>query len=130
MPGVGRTILAIGLCATLFSAGEASAESKPWRANNNSDVTVKVVYTALGCAGMAPKCYAQSFDRVCKTKILQPGESWKYRFPDGTSRRKKVVCNMDYDKEMDWTATEDVAGDRKKNGIKLHDDGRVRWYDE
>lgn len=90
-----RNPTVIGLAALMLATGAVHADSKKWRANNQSNATVKVFWTAQGCAGTKPACANNHHTNVCKTKILHPGESSDYRFKGGTSDKHKWVCNMD-----------------------------------
>jgi hypothetical protein len=120
-----RKTLTIPLClGLLLTSGYVHADSKKWRANNHSDYTVKVFWIAAGCAGARKKCdESENQGIVCKSKILHPGESSDYNFPDGTSDRRKAVCAVDYDHRYDDTIH------RKKNGIRNKgDNGEVEWF--
>ena len=126
----GRVFWVVGIFAALLMlSSTAYGDSKKWRANNNSDQTVKVYWTAAGCAGAKPHCDADrhAVNYVCKTKILQPGESSYYKFKDGTSDYKKKACRMD----GDYTKRElDATTDRKRNGIRIDNAGAAQWYHE
>jgi len=102
------------------------ADSKAWRANNHSNSKVKVFWTADGCLGVKPVCSGDySLTSVCKTEILNPGQSAQYNFPTGTDYKKKSVCRMDNHKK----AMGDTS-DRKWNGIRINSKGAPEWYDE
>ncbi|HBC08228.1 MAG TPA: hypothetical protein DC046_11715 [Rhodospirillaceae bacterium] len=113
--------LAFGL---FVSTGTAQAKDK-WRANNHTDQTVKVLFTAVGCVNIKSDCEGHDVATVCKSHHLKAGEETDYSFPDGTSDRQKIVCSMDANKDYKaWSF------DRKENGIRLNADGNVEWYDE
>jgi hypothetical protein len=121
----------------LSASNLAFADSKKWRANNNTDkgpmpMTVKVFWTADGCAGVKPRCEKSDGDvlTVCKTEILQPGESAHYNFNDGTSNRKKQVCTTESDAGEARRIIR-ATSDRKRNGIRHNDkDSAPEWYDD
>ncbi len=117
----------VGICAVLLAlSSTAYGSSKKWRAHNNTDKTVKVFWTAAGCAGQKAHCVEMRLiPYVCKAKILQPGESDYYKFKDGTSRREKKACRMDGEKTV---RKRKETHHRKKNGIRLDDEGAVEWY--
>ncbi len=120
--------LSIALTTMLVTPLAAQADSKPWRANNNSNEKVKVVWTANGCGKTTDSCSGGFIQKVCKTKILHPGESSDYKFNDGSSLRTKWACRVDGTKSQQ---EEDKTVDRKKNGIELDaETGRASWYDE
>ena len=124
----GRVFGVVGiLAALLMLSSTAYGDSKKWRANNNSDQTVKVYWVAAGCAGVKPSCKdkADPIGVVCKTKILQPGESSFYKFKDGTSGREKLACRADGDRSLREL---DTTRDRKQNGIRIDGVGAAQWY--
>jgi hypothetical protein len=120
---------AVAVASLLPDAAEAG-RTKKWRANNNtSSTTVKVFWTATGCAGTSSNCAKSgSVTYVCKHEVIHPGGSDEYRFDDGTSNREKRVCAMEGPgmKHMRRTST------RKENGLRLKTDGSgiVEWYNE
>ncbi len=125
-----KSILALaGVLALSFGFSDAAfAKSKKWRANNNTDQSVKVFWSAAGCAGVKTACDGSTVAFVCKSKSLSPGQSSSYKFPDGTSNRGKGVCrkngtNSQKD-HIDWVQK------RTKNGIKLNDSGSPVFYNE
>lgn len=117
------SVLSLAVCLPATSM----AKSKKWRANNNSQVTVKVFWTATGCADVTNRCDgAGNIEFVCKHKELKPGEDAHYKFEDSTSNRKKKVCAQ----EGPGIATVRNTSKRKKNGIRLDSNGIPEWYDE
>ncbi|HBC08229.1 MAG TPA: hypothetical protein DC046_11720 [Rhodospirillaceae bacterium] len=111
--------------AAVSLAGTAQADSKKWRANNNTDQTVKVFFAAEGCAGVKSDCKGNDVGLICKSTTLQPGEETDYEFNDGTSTRTKLVCSKDANTNYMASTSE-----RKWNGIRLDANGHVEWYDE
>lgn len=120
---MGVTALSLGLLVN-----PAVASSKKWRANNNTDVKVKVFWAAAGCAGVKSACDGSNVTFVCKSKTLNPGDSSSYKFPDGTSARGKGVCRKEgtssQKDHIDWVQN------RTKNGIRLKDNGSPEFYNE
>ena len=119
---------AIGILSLSLLPGPVSAgDSKKWRANNHSEITVKVIWTASGCAGVTNECdKSGNVEYVCKSKKLKPGEKASYKFDDGTSERKKRVCALEGKKKSLMGNT----GNRTKNGIRLDDNDVLEWYND
>lgn len=117
------------LCLVLVFANPTFAKSKKWRANNHTNFTVKVYWTAAGCAGTADRCDGKADVMfVCKDKKLSSGEETHYKFEDGTSDRKKQVCALN---QGNVSSIIRSTTQRKKNGIRHNNaDSAPEWYDD